>query len=77
MIKLLFFASIRESIGSESIELDKDGITIKDIKEHIEANYNVPLAHNMVVSINQEYADDASLVNSGDTVAFIPPVGGG
>ena len=32
---------------------------------------------NVMVAINEEYAMDQDVIQSGDTVAFIPPVSGG
>ncbi|WP_069469877.1 MoaD/ThiS family protein [Candidatus Marithrix sp. Canyon 246] len=60
-IKIKFFASLRTQIGQSQIEMELDN----------------PLTANLLIAINQEYADKDAIVNAGDEVAFFPPVTGG
>ena len=36
-----------------------------------------PRAEDLVVAVNQEYADHSQLLSGGDEIALIPPVSGG
>ncbi|MCL1934885.1 MAG: MoaD/ThiS family protein [Defluviitaleaceae bacterium] len=77
MIKILFFALLRDKIGKSSIEIDREEISVKEIKTYISEEYNIPSCMSMLTSINEDYATDEDIVKKGDTVALIPPVGGG
>lgn len=75
MITIRYFASLREQLGKEHEQLDAAGITALDAWQ--KANDGTRPPDNILVAINQSYASlDASL-NSGDEVAFFPPVTGG
>ena len=75
-IKVLYFASLRELIGTAE--------TIFDLGAPMEAalvwntvNPGVDLPEASLVAINQAYASLESMVEPGDEVAFFPPVTGG
>ncbi|HZG61503.1 MAG TPA: molybdopterin converting factor subunit 1 [Anoxybacillus sp.] len=76
MITILFFAHLQEVIGKERIEFNSAPITVKELKTHLETEYNIDLQH-VMVAVNEEYASENELINKGDTVALIPPVSGG
>lgn len=77
MIKILCFAYLRDKIGEPSIQIEKDNMTIGEIKNYMAEKYNIPTCLNMLSSINEEYADNDAIATSGDVVALIPPLGGG
>lgn len=75
-VKVLFFASLRERLGKGQQLLDVNGSAcVADIWRLSSGESNMP--ENVLVSVNQEYADADTLVASGDEVAFFPPVTGG
>lgn len=77
MIEILFFASLRDSVGKSKITLQADQMTIKQLKEILLETYDLPNLSQTMIAINEEYASDDSVINKGDIVAFIPPVSGG
>ncbi|PMC35130.1 molybdopterin converting factor subunit 1 [Bacillus sp. UMB0899] len=77
MIKVLLFAHLQEKVGQESISIDINRATVKDIREYMFSTYDLGTLENVMVAVNEEYALDEDLVKAGDVVAFIPPVSGG
>ncbi|MFZ1907965.1 MAG: molybdopterin converting factor subunit 1 [Burkholderiales bacterium] len=83
-VKLLFFAGLREQLGTsgEEIELPAGVTTLAGIREHLKSrggNYERVFAGKALVrmAVNQEMAQPAAPVKAGDEVAFFPPVTGG
>ena len=84
MIKILFFASLRERLDcdQEQLALSSDIRTVKDIKSYLanqgDAYGEVFAASGLVMSaVNQQMVKDDAPVSDGDEVAFFPPVTGG
>lgn len=83
-MKLLYFAWVREHVGTSSEEIDRpDGVnTVSDLISWLAARGNgYANAFNdtaMVrAAVNQEHVDPLHPVGDGDEVAFFPPVTGG
>ncbi len=83
MIKLLYFASLRETVGqsSEDLELPSQVTDIAALRALLAARGGAWKAAfdggRLLASVNQQMADDHHLVADGDEVAFFPPVTGG
>ena len=77
MIKILLFAQLQEEIGQKHIEIEVEEITVQQLKDMLKVKFNFANLDNVMVAINEEYAMDQDVIQSGDTVAFIPPVSGG
>jgi molybdopterin synthase sulfur carrier subunit len=83
MITVLFFARLREQVNHAHIELPATALrTVADIVKCLGDNYGQAMADalaasNIIVAVNHEVAGFATPVNSGDEVAFYPPVSGG
>lgn len=77
MVDVLFFAELRDAIGSEKLSFDAAGITVKELKDKWLKSYSLENIDNAMIAINEEYAEEDAILNKGDTVAFIPPVSGG
>lgn len=80
VIEILFFAKLREVLGTGSVQLDFAG-DIASLKSRL-AQRGEPWSEqmgqkNLLCAINQQLASDESLVSAGDEVAFFPPVTGG
>lgn len=83
-VKLLFFAGLREQLGTsgEEIELPAGVTTLAGVREHLKSrggNYERVFAGKALVrmAVNQEMAQPGATVKPGDEVAFFPPVTGG
>ena len=83
-VKVLYFASLREQVGkgSEEIELPVDIATLGALRTHLIARggaWQTSLAETRLVrmAVNQDMAPAAAAINSGDEIAFFPPVTGG
>ncbi|HHJ20631.1 MAG TPA: molybdopterin converting factor subunit 1 [Gammaproteobacteria bacterium] len=71
-----YFASLREQMGQSEARISSNGIhTVLDA--WVAANGDREIPANVLVSINQDYARLDSPVQSGDEIAFFPPVTGG
>lgn len=77
MIDVLFFAELQEAAGKEKITIEADGISVKELKVNYLGAYNLENIDHAMTAINEEYAEEDTIVKSGDVVAFIPPVSGG
>jgi len=77
MINVLLFAHLQEEIGKEKIILNETGITVAQLKQRLVDDYGLKKLDNVMIAINEEYAHDNDLIQSGDMVALIPPVSGG
>ena len=83
-IKLLFFASLREQLGSggEELEVPAGVTTAGALRAHLAARggiWQAALAEGRLVrmAVNQDMAQAAAPIRAGDEVAFFPPVTGG
>lgn len=82
-IKLLYFASLRESLGQadELMDLPESVDTVGALRDHLSArgeNWSrLAPGHNVRAAVNQSMAGDDAQIASGDEVAFFPPVTGG
>lgn len=83
-IKILYFASFRESLGLdfETLQLDDDVKTIVNLRALLESRkgawgqiFNDKA--NVLVSINQNMTNDQAELSDQDEIAFFPPVTGG
>jgi molybdopterin synthase sulfur carrier subunit len=84
MIKILFFAHIREQLAIDqlSVELNAKDLTVAGliaqlVDQHDSLWAEVLLANNVLKAVNQQLVDLQHPVEEGDTVAFFPPVTGG
>ena len=76
MIKILFFARLREIVG-DFITIDHSQCTVQELIQHVEQLHPGISLMETMVAINEEFASNLDIVKSGDVVAFIPPVSGG
>ncbi len=77
MINLLFFANIKEIVGTEQMQMDIANVSVLELKKKLSDTYGIPNLSAMMVSVNEEFETDDTMIQSGDTVAIIPPVSGG
>lgn len=81
MIKVLFFAQIRELLGVSELEISENEISVKDLLTLIcEQNkkwQKIMQDQSLLASVNHQLVDFDFIVHSEDEVAFFPPVTGG
>lgn len=82
MIKVVFFASIRESLGVGCVEIeDTDIRSVADLLARLcerGDNWRAALrGDSVLVAVNQTMVAPGTPVAAGDEVAFFPPVTGG
>jgi MoaE-MoaD fusion protein len=74
-VTVKLFAGLRERAGADEIDVTlPDGARVADALARLhELTDGVPV----VMAVNQEFADEASVLHAGDELALIPPVSGG
>jgi molybdopterin synthase sulfur carrier subunit len=84
MVTVLFFASLRESLGTsrEMVALSAPNATVSMLVESLRARDGAwsdafAPGRNWRVAVNQQMASLATPLRAGDEVAFFPPVTGG
>ena len=84
MLRLLYFARLRESLGlsSEQIDLPAGVVSVADLMAWLAARGGVwqrEFAGNRLLraAVNQDLVTETSAIGPGDEIAFFPPVTGG
>lgn len=81
MIKVLFFAQVRELVNTDSLTLDIEVENVEALRAHLAAqSYRWALAldaSKLLAAVNQTLVEFTHPVKPGDEVAFFPPVTGG
>jgi len=82
MIKVLFFARLREQLSTDSLQIPASkNLTTELIRAQLAKTDDlwakVMNADSLLVAVNQQITDWSHSVNAGDEVAFFPPVTGG
>lgn len=82
MIRVVFFASIREGLGIPGLDLEPGDIAnTVDLIARLRARGapwgEVLGREDMLVAVNQTMVEPGAPVTDGDEVAFFPPVTGG
>lgn len=81
MINVLFFAQVRELVGTGSITMTKDYATVEELRAALAAQsdrWALALASDkLLASVNQTLVSAQHPLSPGDEVAFFPPVTGG
>lgn len=84
MIKVLYFARLREALGtgSEDIALPQSVSTLEGLRGVLLArggawSEELAATRRVRAAVNQTMADGDTAISDGDEVAFFPPVTGG
>lgn len=82
MIKVLFFAQLREQLRCGEVNLDQGNVqTVAQLLEHLillHPHWSEFLANKkLLVAVNKVLVKGSQVLQSGDEVAFFPPVTGG
>jgi len=82
-VKIVFFASLREALGVDSVDLQISGSSsvsalISQLSDqHLPEWLEILTAENIRIAVNQDMINEDVGVIDGDEVAFFPPVTGG
>lgn len=82
MIKVIFFAALREQLGCGEVELASNNIkTVGDVKAQlVKLNpswQSIFENQSLLSAVNHDMGSHEETVKAGDEVAFFPPVTGG
>ena len=82
MLNVLFFARLKDQLGTSSIEVDVTfPLTVAQLKQLLieqHDNWQTPLSsQNLLCAVNHNIVNEQHLINASDEVAFFPPVTGG
>ena len=80
MIIVSFYAALREQVGTSVVQVDPEQVsTTGELFDLLAEKYPAlgDFRGNVLIAINEHYARWADPVQSGDQVAFFPPVSGG
>lgn len=83
MLKVLFFAKLREELGTSECSCSAQlAATTAQLREQLVtangAHWRESLfADNIIVAVNKEVVDWSQPLQAGDEIAFFPPVTGG
>ena len=83
-VKVLYFASLREQLGTsaEELELPREVTTVAGLRAHLSTrgtSWKGALAEGKLIraAVNQDMVQPGAAIKAGDEVAFFPPVTGG
>jgi len=75
MVRVKFFASLREQFGAGELDLPlRPGMSVSDVWA---AAAGQPMPEHVLMARNLEYVQGDCAVEDGDEIAFFPPVTGG
>lgn len=80
MIRVLYFARLREALGCAEETLAQTPEHVAALLQFLQArdqHWQLALSNNVLCAVNQTLARPDTLLHDGDEVAFFPPVTGG
>jgi molybdopterin synthase sulfur carrier subunit len=83
VIRLLFFARLREQLGCASLEIEwqQELATVAALRQSLRTRQSgwdeILGADNILCAVNQQQVTGMHPIRAGDEVAFFPPVTGG
>ena len=76
-IRIKYFASMRENVGKSEETWETNASTAEELLSQVCKEYSLNDSQHLKIAINEEYVNFSQTLKEMDTVAFIPPVGGG
>jgi sulfur-carrier protein len=81
-IKVLYFASLREQLGTggEEVDVPAGVTTVAGLRAHLRSRggkYEAIDKSPVRAAVNQDMSQGTATIKAGDEVAFFPPVTGG
>jgi molybdopterin converting factor subunit 1 len=79
-LSVRIFARARDLVGKSEVVVELPaGATVADLRRRLSVDYPAlkSLLENSALAVNDEFADDSSLLPPSSEVALLPPVSGG
>ncbi|QSE96004.1 molybdopterin converting factor subunit 1 [Fulvivirga lutea] len=77
-LNVLLFGVTKEIIGESPQQIEIQGETVKDLRDHLLNNYSkLSGLNSLMIAVNNEYAENDLQLKESDEIALIPPVSGG
>lgn len=82
MVTIRFFAILRNIVGKDQIELEIKGESkfkdfVSDLRSRFPQVVDMIDKKRVLVSVNQDLADENTIIKDGDEIAIMPPFSGG
>jgi molybdopterin converting factor subunit 1 len=80
MMRVLLFARARELAGAEAVNVElPPGATVRTLRIQLASDHPrlAGFLERCAVAVDNEYADDATILSANAEVALVPPVSGG
>ena len=79
VLKIMAFGITKDIVGKTLINFEMpDGSSVKELKAQLAAQYpKMQELKSLLIAVNEEYGDEAHILNERDEIALIPPVSGG
>lgn len=82
MVKIRFFAMLKNKVGQEEVKLDvPENISLEKFKQILKKEFPAITEFldkkSIMISVNQEFATNNTMIKDGDEVALLPPFSGG
>lgn len=72
------FGIARDILGNKELILEISGNTVIDLRNDLSKKYpKLESLTSLFIAVNQNYAEDGTVLNESDEIALIPPVSGG
>jgi len=76
--KIKTFGIARDILGSKEVIFEIEGNTLMDLRSSLSKKYpELESLNSLFIAVNQNYAEDVTVLNESDEIALIPPVSGG
>jgi molybdopterin converting factor small subunit len=77
-VRILFFGATADATGNREIVVNENGFSnVNSILDELRETYPRLASHNLLFSINQQYAGGDENVSDGDEIAIFTAVSGG
>ena len=72
------FGIARDILGSKELIMEISGNTVADLRNDLAKQYpSLESLNSLFIAVNQNYAEDKTVLSETDEIALIPPVSGG
>lgn len=77
-LKILFFGATADAVGSRELEMSVDEkATAKSVIDRLSQQHPTLAKHQLLIAVNEEYADLNTVLNDRDELALFTAVSGG
>ena len=80
MLKVRFFASLKDLVGDSELDIElEEETSVRSVFHQLETRFPELKRYQpiLLIAVNQEYANLDASVSPGDELSFFPPVSGG